>query len=53
MVKVKEETVITKKSYLLLEDGNLFEGISFGANTDTDGEIGKLINCQNLILNSN
>jgi hypothetical protein len=43
MVKVKEEALIKKKSYLLLEDGNLFEGVSFGANIDTDGEIGNYL----------
>ena len=43
MVKVREDLVVKKKSYLLLEDGNLFEGVSFGAHLDTDGEIGKLL----------
>ena len=28
------------KSYLLLQDGILFEGKSFGAQTHSDGEIG-------------
>jgi carbamoylphosphate synthase small subunit len=41
MVKVKEEKNVKKISYLLLEDGTLFEGVSFGANVNTDGEIGK------------
>ena len=40
MVKFLEKTN-QNKSYLLLQDGSLFEGYSFGAECDTDGEIGK------------
>ena len=46
MVKVVEtddvSSVETRPiSYLLLEDGSLFQGYSFGANHDSEGEIGK------------
>jgi hypothetical protein len=42
MVKFREneEEMNKQDSYLLLEDGTLFKGYSFGANLDTDGEIG-------------
>lgn len=41
MVRVRESPELEdKKSYLLLEDGTLFEGHSFGANIQTEGEIG-------------
>ena len=40
MVKVKQYEFEKKSAYLLLEDGSLFEGYSFGANVDTDGELG-------------
>lgn len=44
MVKVLETetpSVETRPvSYLLLEDGTLFKGYSFGANRDGEGEIG-------------
>ena len=47
MVKVSEtdECKVQKRpvSYLLLEDGTLFQGYSFGANRDSDGEIGKFL----------
>ncbi len=42
MVKVKNDDLEKKAAYLLLEDGSLFEGQSFGANIDTDGELGLL-----------
>ena len=42
MVKVKEN-LEKKSSYLVLEDGSIFEGTSFGAVCDSDGEIGKLL----------
>lgn len=45
MVKVieSEECKVEKRpiAYLLLEDGTLFQGYSFGANRDSDGEIGE------------
>jgi hypothetical protein len=43
MVKLLEKAndVRPSKSYLLLQDGTLFEGVSFGAQTPSDGEIGK------------
>jgi hypothetical protein len=44
MVKLLEKAtndVGLNKSYLLLQDGTLFEGVSFGAQTPSDGEIGK------------
>lgn len=41
MVKNKDLEYTESKSYLMLEDGTVFEGQSFGAHTDTDGEIGK------------
>ena len=44
MVKNKDLEYTESKSYLMLEDGTLFEGQSFGAHTDTDGEIGKFDN---------
>ena len=51
MVKNKDyEYAETPKSYLMLEDGSLFEGKSFGAHTDTDGEIGNLNNSINLFF---
>ena len=41
MVKILETNSIKEeKSYLLLQDGTLFEGKSFGAQTHSDGEIG-------------
>ena len=45
MVKFREneEEMNKQDSYLLLEDGTLFKGYSFGANLDTDGEIGELL----------
>lgn len=43
MVRVRDSPDLEpKKSYLILEDGTLFEGYSFGANLDTKGEIGKI-----------
>ena len=44
MVKNKDLEYTESKSYLMLEDGTVFEGQSFGAHTDTDGEIGKFAN---------
>ena len=41
MVKVREDN-IKKVAYLVLEDGNVFQGYSFGAEVDTSGEIGKI-----------
>jgi carbamoyl-phosphate synthase small subunit len=46
MVKVVESLNSSEEetrpvSYLLLEDGTLFQGYSFGANRDGEGEIGK------------
>ncbi len=40
MVRVKNDDLEKKSAYLLLEDGSLFEGQSFGTNSDTDGELG-------------
>ena len=43
MVKILETSTNETnmlKSYLLLQDGTLFEGKSFGAQTHSDGEIG-------------
>ena len=42
MVKILETNAndAMLKSYLLLQDGTLFEGKSFGAQTHSDGEIG-------------
>jgi len=34
----------TFDSYLLLEDGSVFLGKHFGADTSIDGEVGKLLN---------
>lgn len=31
-----------KVCYLVLEDGTVFPGTSFGSETETDGEVGKL-----------
>ena len=48
MVKLLEKAtndVGLTKSYLLLQDGTLFEGVSFGAQTPSDGEIGKWFFC--------
>ena len=43
MVKVRdEETSERKVAYLVLEDGNVFKGYSFGAEVNTSGEIGKI-----------
>jgi carbamoyl-phosphate synthase small subunit len=42
MVKLDNFEEKKKNSYLLLEDGTLFQGYSFGADIDRDGEIGKL-----------
>ena len=39
MVKIEDEN---KKSYLLLQDGTLFEGYSFGAELNSSGEIGNI-----------
>jgi hypothetical protein len=50
MVKVTEAASVAatvvkheqqQPSYLLLEDGTLFKGYSFGYEADTEGEIGK------------
>ena len=44
MVSVEKSLVIDRKpAYLLLQDGTLFKGYSFGADVDCDGEIGTLI----------
>ena len=42
MVKVVENDDDKSRpiSYLLLEDGSLFQGYSFGADRDSEGEIG-------------
>ncbi len=47
MVKVVETDTVSGVetrpiSYLLLEDGTVFQGYSFGANRDSEGEIGNL-----------
>ena len=41
------------KSYLLLQDGILFEGKSFGAQTHSDGEIGCFLKKEPFYSNSN
>ena len=38
---VKPSVEIRPISYVLLEDGTLLQGYSFGANRDGEGEIGK------------
>lgn len=35
--------IVDKPCYLVLEDGTIFSGTSFGANLDTEGEVGKSI----------
>lgn len=38
-MKADELAMKRKSAYLLLEDGSVFEGYSFGAGVDTDGEL--------------
>lgn len=39
MVKIREGST-EKSSYLVLEDGTIFKGYSFGYESDSEGEIG-------------
>lgn len=42
-LKPPDKTNVRKKAVLILEDGSMFEGFSFGADKSIGGEIGRLI----------